>query len=74
MNKPPGITDLWTAFSSVDVRTSPARTKAACLAFFGDASAAFTNMWCAVRRGGQLVLLSWQPLQRNEWISAFHTP
>ncbi len=39
--------------------------------FFGDASAAFTNIGRAMRRGGRLILMCWQPLQRNEWISAF---
>jgi SAM-dependent methyltransferase len=41
--------------------------------FFGDAPAAFNNIARAVRPGGRLVLLSWQPLQRNEFISAFRT-
>lgn len=39
--------------------------------FFGDAPATFTNIARAMRPGGRLVLLSWQPLRRNEWISAF---
>jgi SAM-dependent methyltransferase len=39
--------------------------------FFGDALAAFTNIARALRPGGRLVLLAWQPLQRNEWVSAF---
>jgi SAM-dependent methyltransferase len=39
--------------------------------FFGDAQAAFTNIARALRPGGRLVLLTWQPLQRNEWLSAF---
>ena len=39
--------------------------------FFGDAPAAFTNIARAMRPGGRLVLLSWQSLQHNEWISAF---
>lgn len=39
--------------------------------FFGDALAAFTNIARAMRPGGRLVLLAWQPLQRNEWVSAF---
>ncbi|MGH3932459.1 MAG: class I SAM-dependent methyltransferase [Pseudonocardiaceae bacterium] len=38
--------------------------------FFGDAPAAFRNIARAMRPGGRLVLLSWQPLARNEWISA----
>jgi SAM-dependent methyltransferase len=39
--------------------------------FFGDALAAFTNIARAMRPGGRLVLLSWQPLRCNEWLSAF---
>ncbi|KAA2261591.1 methyltransferase domain-containing protein [Solihabitans fulvus] len=39
--------------------------------FFGDAPAAFANIARATRPGGRLVLLSWQPLARNEWISSF---
>jgi SAM-dependent methyltransferase len=39
--------------------------------FFGDPKAAFTNIARAMRPGGRLVLLTWQPLERNEWISAF---
>lgn len=41
--------------------------------FFGDAPAAFANIARAMRPGGRLVLLSWQPLERNEWVSAFRT-
>lgn len=37
--------------------------------FFGDPPAAFANIAAALRPGGRLVLLSWQSLQRNEWIS-----
>lgn len=39
--------------------------------FFGNATAAFTNIARAMRPSGRLALLTWQPLQRNEWISAF---
>ncbi|WP_245976240.1 class I SAM-dependent methyltransferase [Amycolatopsis palatopharyngis] len=39
--------------------------------FFGDAPAAFANIARGLRHGGRLVLLSWQPVQRNEWISRF---
>jgi ubiquinone/menaquinone biosynthesis C-methylase UbiE len=39
--------------------------------FFGDAPAAFTNIARALRPGGRLVLLAWQSLQRNDWVSAF---
>jgi SAM-dependent methyltransferase len=36
--------------------------------FFGDLVAAFTNIGRALRPGGRLVLLTWQPLAQNEWI------
>jgi SAM-dependent methyltransferase len=39
--------------------------------FFGTAAVAFRNIARAVRPGGRLVLLSWQPLVRNEWVSTF---
>jgi SAM-dependent methyltransferase len=39
--------------------------------FFGDAPAAFANIGRALRPGGRLVLLTWQPLERNEWIRSF---
>ncbi len=39
--------------------------------FFGDPIAAFTNIARAVRPGGRLVLLTWQPLSDNEWIREF---
>ena len=35
--------------------------------FFGDAPAAFSNIAGALREGGRLVLLTWQPLPANEW-------
>jgi len=38
--------------------------------FFGDPVAAFTNLARAVRPGGRLVLLTWQGLDRNEWLTA----
>jgi SAM-dependent methyltransferase len=41
--------------------------------FFGDAPAAFGNLARALRPGGRLVLLVWQPLPRNEWVQAFFT-
>jgi SAM-dependent methyltransferase len=41
--------------------------------FFGDPVAAFTNVARALRPGGRLVLLTWQPFERNEWLSAFFT-
>lgn len=36
--------------------------------FFGDHVAAFTNIGSALRSGGRLVLVTWQPLPGNEWI------
>ncbi|MGH3719930.1 MAG: class I SAM-dependent methyltransferase [Pseudonocardiaceae bacterium] len=41
--------------------------------FFGDPIAAFTNIARALRPGGRLVLLTWQPFECNEWLSAFFT-
>jgi SAM-dependent methyltransferase len=37
--------------------------------FFGDPDAAFANIARALRKGGRLVLLSWQPLPANEWVA-----
>jgi SAM-dependent methyltransferase len=39
--------------------------------FFGDPVAAFTGVGRAIRPGGRLVLLTWQPAERNEWFTAF---
>lgn len=36
--------------------------------FFGDPVAAFANIARALRRGGRIVLVTWQPLSQNEWI------
>lgn len=36
--------------------------------FFGDRVAALANIGRALRPGGRLVLLTWQPLDANEWI------
>lgn len=41
--------------------------------FFADPEAAFDNIARAIRPGGRLVLLVWQPAQHNEWITAFST-
>jgi SAM-dependent methyltransferase len=41
--------------------------------FFGDARAAFTNIARAIRPGGKLVLLAWQPIERNEWLIDFRS-
>jgi SAM-dependent methyltransferase len=37
--------------------------------FFGDQPAAFANLARALRPGGRMVLLVWQPFPRNEWIA-----
>jgi SAM-dependent methyltransferase len=39
--------------------------------FFGDPPAAFRNIAGAMRPGGRLVLLTWQPYERNEWVRTF---
>ncbi|SET40831.1 class I SAM-dependent methyltransferase [Geodermatophilus poikilotrophus] len=36
--------------------------------FFGDPVVAFGNVARALRPGGRLAVLSWQPLARNEWL------
>ncbi|MER5388344.1 class I SAM-dependent methyltransferase [Saccharopolyspora sp. NPDC002686] len=41
--------------------------------FFGDPLAAFRNIARAVRPGGRLALLTWQPVERIEWMIAFRT-
>jgi SAM-dependent methyltransferase len=38
--------------------------------FFGDPVAAFTNLHRAVKPGGRAVLLVWQRLAENEWLTA----
>jgi SAM-dependent methyltransferase len=39
--------------------------------FFGRPDVAFANIASALRPGGRLTLLTWQPAARNEWISVF---
>jgi SAM-dependent methyltransferase len=39
--------------------------------FFGDPASAFTNLHRALRPGGRLVLLTWQGVADNEWLSEF---
>jgi SAM-dependent methyltransferase len=56
------------ADASVDVAIS--RTGAM---FFGDPDAAFTNIARALRPGGRLALVTWQPLRANEWIRSLST-
>jgi SAM-dependent methyltransferase len=38
--------------------------------FFGDHDAAFANIGRALRSGGRLALVAWQPLAGNEWVRA----
>jgi SAM-dependent methyltransferase len=38
--------------------------------FFGDPVAAFGNIGRALRADGRMALMSWQPLEQNEWLSA----
>lgn len=37
--------------------------------FFGDQNGAFANLRRAVRTGGRIALLTWQPIERNEWMT-----
>ncbi len=39
--------------------------------FFGNPPAAFANVARALRPGGRIVLLTWQPFKRQEWLRAF---
>jgi SAM-dependent methyltransferase len=41
--------------------------------FFGDLAAAFANLHRALRPGGRMALLTWQPLVENEWLGEFMT-
>ena len=41
--------------------------------FFGDPVAAFTNIATTLGGGGRLVLLTWQGIDRNEWLRAVRT-
>ncbi|MGW1676435.1 class I SAM-dependent methyltransferase [Saccharopolyspora sp. NPDC002376] len=41
--------------------------------FFGDPVAAFRNIARALRPDGRLALLTWQPMERIEWMVAFRT-
>ena len=38
--------------------------------FFSDPVAAFTNVGGALRSGGRLCLVTWQPFAQNEWLTA----
>jgi SAM-dependent methyltransferase len=39
--------------------------------FFGDPVAAFTNLTRALRPGGRMVLMTWQPFEHQEWLRTF---
>ncbi|NUT98972.1 MAG: methyltransferase domain-containing protein [Saccharothrix sp.] len=41
--------------------------------FFGDPDKAFANIASALRPGGRMTLLTWQPLARNEFASTFRS-
>src|SRR5688572_17501985 len=68
-----GVTNV--AFAQADAQIHPfdpgaydvAISRTAAM-FFGDHVAAFTNIGRALRPGGRLVLVTWQPLPGNEWI------
>ncbi|GEL17745.1 class I SAM-dependent methyltransferase [Pseudonocardia asaccharolytica] len=73
-----GVTNAW--FEQADAQVHPFAQRSFDLAisrtgamFFGDPQTAFSNIARAVRPGGRLVLLVWQPATRNEWIIAFST-
>ena len=63
------------AFAQVDAQIHPfepggcdvAISRTAAM-FFGDHGAAFANIARALRPGGRLVLVAWQPLAGNEWV------
>lgn len=65
-------------FQQADAQTHPfperhfdlAVSRHGCM-FFADPEAAFANIARALRPGGRLVLVTWQPLERNEWQTSF---
>jgi SAM-dependent methyltransferase len=68
------------SFQHVDAQIHPFKDEYFDLAFsrtgamfFGDPTAAFTNIARALRCGGRLVLLTWQGLEGNEWIRELST-
>lgn len=68
-----GVTN--TSFEQLDAQIRPFPSGALDVAisrtgamFFGDPTAAFTNIGRALTPGGRLVLVAWQPLAENEWI------
>jgi SAM-dependent methyltransferase len=68
-----GVTNA--SFQQVDAQIHPFTSQAFDVAisrtgamFFGDLTAAFTNIGRAMVPGGRIVLVAWQPLVANEWI------
>lgn len=69
-----GLVNTW--FLQADAQIHPferesvdvvlARTSAM---FFSDHAAAFANLRAASRQGGRIALLTWQPLEHNEWLA-----
>jgi SAM-dependent methyltransferase len=64
-------------FLQADAQVHPFETGAFDLAvssfgvmFFADPAAAFSNISSALRPGGRLVAMVWQPLEKNEWLMA----
>ena len=64
-----------TRFEQSDVQVYPFEEQVFDLAisrfgvmFFGDPVAAFRNVHRALKRGGRIAFLAWQPLARNEWM------
>ena len=68
-----GVTNV--SFAQVDAQIHPfdpgsydvAISRTAAM-FFGDHAAAFRNIAGALRPGGRVALVTWQPLSGNEWI------
>jgi SAM-dependent methyltransferase len=67
-------------FACADAQIEPFETGAFDVAisrtgamFFGRPEEAFANIARAVRPGGRLVLMTWQPFERNEWLPALAT-
>lgn len=73
-----GITNI--AFEQADAQVHPFPEAAFDLVisrhgvmFFGGPDKAFANIATALRPGGRMALLTWQPLARNEFASTFRT-
>ena len=68
-----GVTNA--SFEQVDAQIHPFPSQAFDVAisrtgamFFGDLTAAFSNIGRAMAPGGRMLLVAWQPLAANEWI------